>query len=64
MALIGHLQVAKKIGAASATPDGRFERLTYLKPPALPGDTYSTSNARSLLATPNGKLRFLLRLPQ
>lgn len=40
MALIGHLQVATKTGAASATPNYRFERLTNMKPPALPGDIY------------------------
>src|SRR5271154_4643769 len=28
-------------GAASASPPSRFERLTSLKPPALPGDIYS-----------------------
>ena len=27
-------------GAASASPPSRFERLTSLKPPALPGDIY------------------------
>ena len=40
VALIGHLQVATKTGAASATPNYRFERLTNMKPPALPGDIY------------------------
>jgi len=29
-----------RVGAALATPDSRFERLTQLKPPALPGDIY------------------------
>src|SRR5277367_5478584 len=29
-------------GAASASPPSRFERLTSLKPPALPGDIYFT----------------------
>ena len=33
----------KTCGAASATPQSRFERLTELKPPALPGDTYYTA---------------------
>jgi hypothetical protein len=28
LALSGHLQVAKRIGAALATPHSRFERLT------------------------------------
>jgi hypothetical protein len=37
VALIDHLQVVTEMGAASATPDSRFERLTNLKPPALPG---------------------------
>jgi REP-associated tyrosine transposase len=43
VALIDHLQVVKEMGAASATPNSRFERLTHLKPPALPGDTYLTA---------------------
>src|SRR5271156_4786892 len=30
-------------GAASASPPSRFERLTSLKPPALPGDIYFKS---------------------
>src|SRR5271154_5694992 len=30
-------------GAASASPPSRFERLTSLKPPALPGDIYFQS---------------------
>src|SRR5271154_2924350 len=32
-------------GAASASPPSRFERLTSLKPPALPGDIYLASFA-------------------
>jgi len=32
---------------ASATQDSRFERLNILKPPALPGDTYSKSSWRA-----------------
>jgi hypothetical protein len=37
----------EKIGAALAAPNSRFERLTKLKPPALPGDTYRLLFARS-----------------
>jgi len=29
---------------ASATQDSRFERLKKLKPPALPGDSYSAAS--------------------
>jgi hypothetical protein len=38
---------------ASATQDSRFERLKNLKPPALPGDSYSRSDTilRSRLST-------------
>ena len=39
MALTGHLQVAHKTGPRQR-PHCRFERLTTLKPSALPGDTY------------------------
>jgi len=45
VALIGHLQVAQLIGAASATPTSRFERLA------------STGAA---LATPNSRFERLL----
>src|SRR5271168_4711319 len=31
-------------GAASASPPSRFERLTSLKPPALPGDIYGDAH--------------------
>jgi phenylacetaldehyde dehydrogenase len=39
--------VAVETGAASATSNGRFERPPKLKPPALPGDTYSNIWASS-----------------
>ena len=35
-----HLQVAAKSRGRVSDPSYRFERLTPLKPPALPGDTY------------------------
>jgi hypothetical protein len=38
----------QKLGAALATPHSRFERLTKLKPPALPGDTYIYVALRTL----------------
>ena len=37
----GHRQVAPNGGVALATPSCRFERLTFVMPPALPGDAYS-----------------------
>jgi len=33
--------VAPETGDAAASPSCRFERLTSIKPPALPEDTYS-----------------------
>ena len=35
-----HLQVAPIPGPRQRSPPSRFERLTSLKPPALPGDIY------------------------
>ena len=36
-------------GAASASPPSRFERLTSLKPPALPGDIYFDLSGRGVI---------------
>src|ERR1700678_846391 len=49
-------------GAASASPPSRFERLTSLKPPALPGDIYSPTRPTTRLRSIKPGLRLLLTL--